>query len=438
MPDATGEATSTTDGEPERTTWWPRDLEPTLAGEEDDEPGPAFLLRDDGQALFYPGRVNGLLAPSESGKTWLALLAVAQAARAGARVTIVDFEDTHKGVIGRLLLLGLTPEEIRTHIAYIGPDEPYHPFLSDTGRDLTEHLDTWQPKLVVLDGVNAAMTLQGLDLVSNKDATTFAQQILKPLTKNGAAVVYVDHTPKSKDNETAGGIGAQAKRAMTTGCAIRVEVRKAFGKGQDGTFTLRVDKDRQGDVRGASLPSQNGHWAGTAHLTSNADGTVEIVIESPQHRTEHVKDETFRPTQLMQRVSDFLASTPDGSSQRAITDGVRGKESYIRDALAVLVDEGHVERREVSGRGGTRLVHVLVKAYDQAADGASCDPFGSASRSASQCIPGGGSSASPRSASPSPPPTGRRRHFGRTRGTRPHPPKREVTPSRPGRTSATA
>ena len=232
------------------------------------------------------------------------------------------------------MLLGLTPEEIRTHVAYIGPDEPYHPFLSDTGRDLTEHLDTWQPELVVLDGVNAAMTLQGLDLVSNKDATTFAQQILKPLTKNGAAVVYVDHTPKSKDNETAGGIGAQAKRAMTTGCAIRVEVRKAFGKGQDGTFTLRVDKDRQGDVRGASLPSQTGHWAGTAHLTSNADGTVEIVIESPQHRTEHVKDETFRPTQLMQRVSDFLASTPDGSSQRAITDGVRGKESYIRDALA--------------------------------------------------------------------------------------------------------
>src|SRR5690606_20379161 len=125
---------------------------------------------------------------------------------------------------------------------------------------LAEHLAAWQPDLVILDGFNAAMTLQGLDLMSNKDATTFAQTVLRPLARSGACVVYIDHTPKDSENKSAGGIGAQAKRAMTTGCALRVEVIKEFGKGQSGKVRLRVDKDRQGDVRGISLPGKSGHW----------------------------------------------------------------------------------------------------------------------------------------------------------------------------------
>lgn len=389
----------------ERTTWWPSD--PDIALDDDNpEPPPAFLTRDDGNALFYPGRVNGIVAPSESGKTWVVLLAVVQAANDGRRVTILDFEDSHKGITGRLRAMGLTKTQIRDHVAYIGPDEAFHPFLP-TGRDLHEHLAAWQPELIVLDGFNAAMTLQGLDLMSNKDATTFAQTILKPLAVDGACVVYIDHTPKDTENKSSGGIGAQAKRAMTTGCALRVEIVKAFGKGQPGKIRLRVDKDRQGDVRGHSLPGKAGHWAGDVTIDPDGEHGVLVQLHAPNGAGSSDTNEDrapFRPTALMERVSTFLAGIDDeGATGRSVRDNVRGKAEFVIQALDTLVTEGYVERHEEHGRGGARMVHKHVRPFVEMADPG---PPRSGSPSGSLVVPGTTSSGSPRSGSPVPPPVG--------------------------------
>lgn len=388
----------------ERTTWWPQDADLAL-DDDTPEPPPTFLTRDDGHALFYPGRVNGIVAPSESGKTWIALHAVTQAVRGFHRVTILDFEDSHRGITGRLRNLGLTKTQIRTHIAYIGPDEPLSPYMP-TGRDLTEHIQQWQPALIILDGFNAAMTLQGLDLMSNKDATQFAQTILKPLANNGAAVVYIDHTPKDTENKSAGGIGAQAKRAMTTGCALRVEVIKQFGKGQPGKLRLRVDKDRQGDVRGVSLPGKAGHWAGDFTIEPGEDGDqVHTALHAPlgAGETNQAERPAFRPTGLMERVSSFLATVDDGASRNAVIDGVSGKKEYVIQALDTLVAEGYVDRREEAGRGGARMVHRNVRVYLELADSG---PSGSGSQVGPKWVPGPGSSGSPESGSPGPSPYG--------------------------------
>lgn len=365
--DSSTPSPSTPDAEPledARTTWWPRDHD--LITNAEPEPGPAYLLRDDGHALFYPGRVNGIVAPSESGKTWVALLAAVQAVEAGERVTILDFEDSHSGIHGRLTALGLTPTQIRDHIAYIGPDEPFHPFLP-TGRDLTEHLDTWQPSLIILDGFNAAMTLQGLDLMSNKDATTFAQTVLKPLARAGAAVVYIDHTPKDTEKQSAGGIGAQAKRAMTTGCALKVEVIKPFGKGQEGKLRLRVDKDRQGDVRGISLPGKSGHWAADvtiapAQLEDGGDG-VQVIAHAPagSSDTAPTEREAFRPTGLMDKVSAFLADSP-GAGVREIKEARLGRNEYVVKALESLVSEGWVRVEQGANR---KMEHRNVERFNE-------------------------------------------------------------------------
>jgi hypothetical protein len=344
----------------DRTSWWPRHPDHAL-DPDTDEPGPTILQRDDGQNLFYPGRINGLIAPSESGKTWIALHAVAQAVQQGLNATILDFEDTHRGVTARLQALGLTDQQIRDHVAYIGPDEPLS-LLYPTGRDLTEHLNTWNPAVIILDGVNAAMGIHGLDLISNKDATLFAQHVLRPLTSTGACVIYVDHTPKDKDSTSAGGIGAQAKRAMTTGCAIRVHVNKQFGKGQNGTLTLNVDKDRQGDVRGASKPSgEGGHWAGTAQLTSHPDGTVTIVVQSPDTReAKRAEAPAFKPTVYMTRVSEYIEANP-GQGHNLIVGAVRGDTHRIKDALRHLTDEGWVKVE----KEGQKSRYYTVKPYSE-------------------------------------------------------------------------
>lgn len=344
------------DGNPDddsasRTSWWPRTLDAVLTGVEEEVP-PAFLARADGICLFYAGKVNALLGESESGKTWVALLAVAQALAAGLRVTYLDFEDTAKGIVGRLRALGVPDHQIATQIAYIGPDEILHATAS---ADLREHMDAFQPALIILDGWNAAMTLLGLDLISNTDATRFAQLVLKPLAASGAAVVGIDHVTKSKETRGKGGIGAQAKRAMITGCSIYVEVAEPFGRGMTGRLRLYVDKDRAGHVRAISAEAK---FAGTAVLESDAaTGSVSVSIRTPDMgtRTERATD---KRSELMESVCEFLRGNPQATGN-AIRKGVEGRNDDVNEAVEQLVRGEFVVRRTK----GQAYIHTLVRMY---------------------------------------------------------------------------
>lgn len=345
----------------QRTTWWPRSIESAITGE-NAEPPPAFLIRDDGAGLFYAGRINGIIGPSESGKTWVALQAVKQAAAAGRHVTILDFEDSDRGVVKRLSDLGMSPDELREHVAYINPDEVLSQ-MSPSGLDLLEHLESWRPELIILDGFNAAMTLQGLDLMSNKDATHFAQLILRPLTRNDACVVYIDHVPKSKDNTAAGGIGAQAKRAMTTGCTLKVDPVKPFGKGQDGRLRVYVDKDRPGHVRGISAPANGTHWAADVLITTGADEGIAISIVKPEGLDTATHTYSFRPTHYMEKISALVSESP-GAGRNDILKAIGGNQEAARTALKLLTDEGWltVEKQ------GQKSLHSVARAFTQLAD----------------------------------------------------------------------
>jgi hypothetical protein len=324
----------------ERTSWWPRDLTAALAGEQT-EPEPAVLARDDKHCLFYLGKINGLLGESESGKTWVLLAAVAQELTAGRPVLYVDFEDTDTSIVARLTALGVPTETLDPAtglFTYLAPDESLHGVAA---KDLAEVLTLQTYSLIGLDGVNAGMTLLGLDLLSNTDATQFAQKLLKPLAKTGAAVVTVDHVPKDKEARGKGGIGAQAKRAMITGCALGVEVLAPFGRGTTGKLKLTVDKDRPGHVRGVSEFAKN---AGIAVLHSNADtGSVSVHIEAP-NCTEAGEREPFRPTGAMEKISRLLATTDGPLSSKQIEVAVEGRSSIIRAALEALVAGGYISR----------------------------------------------------------------------------------------------
>jgi len=251
----------------QRTSWWPIDLQPVLDGKVTETP-PAFLEFVDDQPLFYAGKVNGIIGESESGKTWIALEAVKQAMASNKHVLYMDFEDSAPGIVSRLRSLGVTDF---TNLSYMSPDEGFGTLAK---LDLAETLHTLTPDLAVLDGFNAAMNVLGLDINSNNDATTFAQLLLKPVAATGVCLIYVDHVPKSKDARGKGGIGAQAKRAMTTGCTLAVHVLEPFGRGNTGRLALSVDKDRAGHVRGYATDAKN---LGTVVLASDkTSGNIEV------------------------------------------------------------------------------------------------------------------------------------------------------------------
>jgi Bifunctional DNA primase/polymerase, N-terminal/AAA domain len=343
----------------ERSSWYPKPLD--LDGEIE-QPEPEFLARNDGHRLFYRGKINALLGESESGKTWVALLAVKQALEIQQKVIYLDFEDSGKGILSRLRSLGLENHHF-ANFTYANPDQN---LTLNERMDLVDALTEIVPELIILDGVNAAMTLLALDLTSNRDATFFSQQLLKPLALSGACVITIDHVPKSKDNRGNYAIGAQAKRADINGCAIAVEVTLPFGKGMNGELNLKVTKDRPGAVREHSKEAK---FAGTVELRSTAEGMVTMTIISPKM----VVGDRTRPTHLMEKVSKTLEASTMPLSKSAVIKEVKGKTEWVLVAIQILIDEKFVAI-ENGSRNSLNL--KLLKPYREADDSsAGIQPF---------------------------------------------------------------
>ena len=335
----------------ERSSWYPKPLD--LTGETE-EPEPEFLARNDGHRLFYRGKINALLGESESGKTWVALHAVAQSLHLQEKVIYLDFEDSGKGILSRLRALGLEDRHFE-NFTYANPDQN---LTLDERIDLIDALMEIVPELIVVDGVNAAMTLLNLELTSNRDATFFSQQLLKPLALSGACVITIDHVTKSKESRGNYAIGAQAKRADINGAAIMCEVVLPFGRGMSGELTLKVTKDRPGHVRANSKEAK---FAGTVQLKSSATGSVEMTILAPNGERNRL-----RPTHLMEAVSKLLEAAQGALSKTAISKEIKGKTEWVFIACQVLIDEKFVSV-ENGARNSMNL--RLLKPYREADDG---------------------------------------------------------------------
>lgn len=344
--------------DPERTSWWFRDLGPVLSGE-NPEPEPSVLRREDGQCLFYPGKVNGIIGPSESGKSWLAIEAVAQELRDGRPVLYMDFEDTAPGIVSRLRSLGVSDELMDPSaglLAYIGPEESLHAIAY---AEYAEVLRDRPWSLIVLDGVNAAMTQDGLDLLSNTDATKFFTKVTRPASLTGATVVTIDHVPKDTEKKTKGGIGAQAKRATVTGCLVFVKVDSPFGRGRSGTLELVVDKDRPGYVRGAS--NAGDVWS-KVEVRAGDDGSLELELAVPEAVSKATGVTDIRADAMRVKVIEYLRTIKSPASGRQVSVSVTGTNSLILEALAWLSENGFVGRY-ANPKNKSSQSHIYLKDY---------------------------------------------------------------------------
>lgn len=321
--------------EPFERSWRPVDVTAVLAAG-CDPPEPSVGARSDGVGLLYPGRVHSLAAESEGGKTWLALAVCMSELRAGRRVAYVDFEDAAEGVIGRLVAMQATPEDLHG-LAYVAPTQPLGAGIH---RDDLLALLEGRPSLLVIDGVTEGMALHGFDPLSNKDAAAFGRMLPKLAASAGAAVLLLDHVPKSSENRGRYALGASHKLAGLDGAAYVLENRKPFGVGITGRSTLRVAKDRPGQIRRHALPSTGSMWwLGDLVVESHAETWVEVSVVPPVQR-----EEPFRPSEVMGRV--MAAITQHGPlSQRRIRAAVRGRNELISTALDALILEGFLTEK---------------------------------------------------------------------------------------------
>jgi len=336
------------EGNIKESSWIPKEIGESELEEE--EP-PSMLRREDGNCLLYAGKINAIFGESESGKTWIALEAIRQELEKNNIVFYLDFEDSARSILNRLKTLRVKQEKFKM-FRYANPDEPLGEGI---GEIMRTQIMAYLPTLIVVDGVNAAMNLLGLDLEKNKDATHFSQKVLKPLRIGGAGILTIDHVTKSKDNRGNYAIGAQAKRADIDGAAFAVSVALPFGRGIDGALDITCTKDRPGFVRAICPDAKT---VGVANLKSLPDGGISVSISGGT-----VKLSTRESK--MEAVSLFLDKIGYGVGRNQIADELRDRgigvgNNELKFILDALVAGNFVTYR----KDGQKYLYEFKKSFN--------------------------------------------------------------------------
>jgi len=234
---------------PEPTTWEPHDLGPWLDGTHVSPKPTVGIARADGQKVIYAGREHTVFGETEAGKSWFALDCAAVEIRMGRNVVYVHYEEGDPGsTVERLQLLGVTAAQIRQHLRFVAPGRPVR------GAWLAPLLDP-PPVLVVHDGINEAMSLQGDDTNQADGAATFRRTIIKPFLAVGAASLSCDHVVKNSEGRGRYAIGSGHKVNAIDGAAFLMENIEPFGRGMRGASSVYVTKDRPGQLRAHGKPT---------------------------------------------------------------------------------------------------------------------------------------------------------------------------------------
>jgi hypothetical protein len=292
--------------------------------------------------LFYPGRRHVLSGEAEAGKTWLLLAIAVDEIKDGHGVVWVDDDNMGPAaLLERLRSLELDDEQIRASFAYLRPAERLNQRARGYIQQLLAQLDC---RLVVFDAFNASLTLQGFDPNVTKDVEQFFRQVADLFCDEGAAVVFPDHVTKNREARGKYAFGAERKQ---TGVDVHLGLAtiEAFGRGKTGKAKLTVHKDRPGFLERPS--------PGLFVLASDPESErCRWQIE----REHAISEEgTFRPTNLMEKVSRYLETAGEPRSRNQIEQDVKGKGAYVRRAIDVLLEEEFaVEYRE----GQARLVKL--------------------------------------------------------------------------------
>lgn len=326
------------------------DLADLLAGREP-EVTPFHLRRDDGAGLVYPGRIHDIHAEPSVGKTWVALLLAKEVLTDGGGVVYLDYEDTHRGTVGRLLRIGTPAAAVGdpTQFAYINPAGAHdHAAAAALG----QVLDEVNPDVVIVDGVAESLARNGYDENSNTDVLAWKERLLVPIVSAGAAVLLCDHVPKNADNRARGQRGAGAKLGLIDGASYELRLAQAYSKARAGLIRFIIAKDREGGV------GPIGATAANLRITPRDDGaTVELHLEEPPPPGE------FQPTGIMEAISKVLEGSEQSVPESQIFDVAPGTKKHQRQALLRLSQGRYVD--ELSNPGGSKL-YRSVKPYREA------------------------------------------------------------------------
>jgi hypothetical protein len=338
----------------------PLDLADYLSGKIP-RPSPSLLTRSDGERLLYAGKVNELHGEPEAGKGFIAGQAAGEAVFAGRIVVYLDFDADPASVARRVLVAGPNIEQIQQRVAYFPISEPLplvkvegvRAWPAESADALEAMIGPEEPGLVIIDGVNVAMSLFGLEPKSTPDVADFMRLLVFPFRSPETPVLLVDHVVKDSEHRGRWAFGAIHKAAALDGVSFELRVKTFPAPGKVGRLALVVSKDRHGAVRQISM---RGKEDVAAEVTIDGTGPEPCVRIDPA-----TDPSEFKPTWYMEKVSEYLETCSEPVTQREIERLVGGKADYVRQAIAELVAGGYVKRAEGKGRKGS--VHESLRSF---------------------------------------------------------------------------
>ncbi|MCK6080974.1 AAA family ATPase [Microbacterium sp. EYE_5] len=332
-------------------TWAPLDLSgiiDAVANGLDADNAPSVVRRTDGPGLFYSGEVNGIHGASGSGKTWFLLHGCAQEVLDGRHVVYVDHEGNPRGVVRRLLDLGLTADEIGGHFHYVQPEVAFH----EGGKALLTFVEDWRPSLVVIDSTGEGLALHGANPNADDEVARWFQQVPRRISALGPAVGLIDHGAKASGGEL-WPIGSQRKLAAVTGAQFYVETLTEFSREKAGALRAICAKDRGGHFT-------VGRTVAVLHVTPEDDGRLSVSLTAPNPEDRRTAPESRGEAVQRELAARIVALLGDGEpkSGRAVEDGIGGNRAAVKSALDRLVSDGTVTR-SIGARGAH--MHQLRK-----------------------------------------------------------------------------
>ncbi|HEX8006043.1 MAG TPA: bifunctional DNA primase/polymerase [Trebonia sp.] len=320
-------------------------------------------LRDDTRQLLYSGKWHNVDAPSEAGKSMLAIAhARDEMLNAARTVVYIHFEEELPGgTVDRLVAIGLPPALIRERFVWLSNEWAW-----ENGDLAAELAGIGDVGLVVLDGRNAACSRHGRDPALVETVGWFRHRFVSPATRLGAAVISLGHPPKARDRQDERhGYGSTAWLDEIDGVAFRMVSARGgpIRKGASGAAGIHVVKDRYGEVSKLCRPEERDGWRYAGSLIvddsgASYDSTSMRLVRPSAEPDEPTRDEIDR---LGDQIVEYLGGTESktyesktdlGNALRAA--GVTHRNGDLEPALIRLEDAGRLERDPDGGSGRKR------------------------------------------------------------------------------------
>lgn len=311
--------------------------------------------RDDGHRLLYPGRWHVLVGLTGAGKSWHALWHAVETMRADQKVVYAHFEEHGPGgTLDRLNSLGADKDMIREHFIWLDCSTRWQAgeFATALGQACP-----FPPALVVLDGINAAVSQHGGDVQRTESIGQYRGLFVNPAVATGAAVLSLGHPVKDRTRQgERHSFGSTAWLDEVDGVGFRLEAsaKNPISRGRNGAASLYSVKDRYGQVERLGV-HQDGRepgwfWQGQFVLDDSKETigtTVRLTTPRSPERDSEAKDELdllgdAMLATLAKRQSDDVFTRPDLMA-RLRSDGEKFTDALASAALMRLAERGKID-----------------------------------------------------------------------------------------------